>query len=122
MEPIEEFIQYEDGSHETIGATNNGRPIKFKSLPIDGYYKVIGYAPTFNKSYILNVKDIKNNVEFELYSTNKLTTCINDTNFSKSGGFYFYVRGDSNLSYPEIVDYKTKLENYKPPKRQFITL
>ena len=127
MEPEVEFIQHEDGSHEIVGATNynNSKPRKFQSLTTNSTYKVLGYSPTsssFAKSYILNVKDYGNN-EFEIYSTKKLTECIDDTNFSKSGGFRFNVNYDYNLKckHPDIIGYKPKFEENKP-KRQFTML
>jgi hypothetical protein len=122
MELTEEFIQFEDGSHVVIGATNydKSKPRKFQTLTFDGYYKIIGYTPAFNNSYILLIKDIKSNEEFEMYSTNKLTECINDPKFYKTDGIYFYVKQDSSLQmkYPEIQGYKVKFEENKP-KRQF---
>ena len=121
MESTAEFIQHEDGSHVVIGATNydKSKPRKFQTLSFDGYYKVLGYVPAFNNSYILLIKDLKDNIEFEIYSTNKLTECINDPNFSKINGIYFYVKEfNSKIKYPEIQGYKVKFEENKA-KRQF---
>ena len=84
-QPVEEFIQ--SRSHGSI--PSNEKPRKFQSLTIDGSYKVLGYSPTFNKSYILSIKDINTDEEFEIYSTYKLTECIEDSNFPKAGGFNF---------------------------------